>query len=316
MPGEVRGGIDGAARGVPVGGTDQGRGVGLAHRRAEQGAAAHRRGPYRIALGAEVGPAGDDARPLDGGGERDLELHRHVAARRQAGHRGLAGVDVEARERDDLRARGPGRRDEHEQDRHHAVKALEQATAPERTRGNLHRRPGPRVSVSRHPGPRPVEPSSARPRGPSVKSSTSRNLPGGATCDRPVSRNGCWTSDRTALHAYISSRSARPPSGPLLYSRLPPLRSAGSSSGTSMSCSSSTAHGSMPMNRRSGAAGGAASASRAAPRFATRFPALAFVGFSAATAVPLCRRPAQRSTRHHSGAPVRFSLMPLNSVAT
>jgi len=79
---------------------------------------------------------------------------------------------------------------------------------------------------------------------------------------------------------------------PLPYSRLPPLRSAGSSSGTSMSCSSSTAQGSTSTNRRSGAAVGIASTLRVTPRFAARFPALARVGLCAATAVPLCRLPA------------------------
>src|SRR4051794_33039580 len=88
----------------------------------------------------------------------------------------------------------------------------------------------------------------------------------------------------------------------LPYSPLPPLRPAGSSSGMFISSSSSTAHGSMSTNRRSGAAGGVASASRAVPRLAARFPALARVGLCAATAVPLCRLPAQRST-----APLRHA---------
>ena len=87
------------------------------------------------------------------------------------------------------------------------------------------------------------------------------------------------------------------------YSRLPRLRSAGSSSGVVMSPSSSTAHGSMSTNRRSGTNVGVASASRATSRFAARFPALARVGLCAATAVPFCRLPAQRSTapRGHAG---------------
>jgi hypothetical protein len=47
--------------------------------------------------------------------------------------------------------RGPGRRDEREQDSHHAVATLEQATVPEWMHGNSNRRSGSRVSAGRHP---------------------------------------------------------------------------------------------------------------------------------------------------------------------
>ena len=45
--------------------------------------------------GAVIRPAGDDAGAADGGRIGDGELRRHEAARRQAGHRGLAQIDLQ-----------------------------------------------------------------------------------------------------------------------------------------------------------------------------------------------------------------------------